>query len=148
MAMIYPNLWLSTAGNVARLDEHTQSKVPTETFLFWYAGIRNLADEDLERAYAECERKSIADEGNGRKIFPPSLAIFTIWAKHGNKARGSAGISHTDFSDPMHPSNDPNSVEYTGRMSSDKRKRIGNPEQMEKEKASGNSAIKNILEGL
>ncbi len=88
----------------------------TSNFQRWCKKTDHLTEEEWTKGFNELERRMTADAGNGRESWPPSYAEFIGYARPVvDGPAGASKIAHTDFRDPVHPMNDPNSPEYNPR---------------------------------
>lgn len=146
MGEIYGSRWTTTQGRIVNDDGFA-----TDTFTNWCEGTAHLDAENWLYGLQRIDQKMRADAAHNRDSFPPETpAQWCSWcfppevpANQRVSTAGQSKISHTAFDDPDHPMNDPDSPSYVP-------KRIGIESDTHKAKRleKGNSAIKNMLEGL
>ena len=95
----------------------------SEQFVEWSVGTAHLTDENWRYGFDRVIMKMSADIAHQRDPFPPATpAIFCamcfppeVPAHLKDHTAGSSKIAHTDFNDPSHPMNDPDSPNYNPR---------------------------------
>lgn len=102
MTDLFGDLWTNKSGD--QCDEQGSYQ---PTFLLWCRKCDGLKPTEYTKGFEQLEVNCRLALKLGKKCYPPNYAEFVGMCKADHKA-----VAHTNFKDPNHPTNDPDSVNY------------------------------------